>query len=93
MLDDWNGLVDGGAKYLSVHDAATKSGLADRYKEESKKLSKFLHPTALSVLVPRRDDLKSRWVRDSAELGELMAAEALGLIAQARQRLNINGQI
>src|SRR6185312_13047258 len=67
-------------KFKDVRDAAAESGLEDFYKTNFKSLSKFAHPTALSVMATPRDSGAQIMRNEFVKVGVAIAEEALAVL-------------
>lgn len=78
-------------QFKSVSDAATEVGLSDFFKQNNKTLSKFAHPTALSVMSNLSLKARQTICNGMAEVGFVIADETLaklegGILAEAYQK-------
>ena len=78
-------------QFKSVSEAATEVGLSDFFKQNNKTLSKFAHPTALSVMSNLSVKARQTICSGMVESGLVIADEALakledGRLAEAYQK-------
>ena len=70
------GTAKGAHKYKHVNDAAEEVGMKLGYAANSKILSKYVHPTAMSLLATIRDEAADVVRKQFVDLGRQLAEEA-----------------
>jgi hypothetical protein len=75
-------------KFKSAREAAAEVGLSDFFKQNNKVLSKFAHPTALSVMSNLSPEARQKICKGMSEVGFVIADAALakldgGLLGEA----------
>ena len=73
-------------KFKDVKVAANEAGLGDFYKTNFKSLSKFAHPTALSVMATPKDSSAQRMREEFTRIGAAIADKALEKLENSLMR-------